>query len=88
MKEKTGDKDDQAFLEWVEFEAQCPSVSAAGFYNGTFAPQIRELMERERALAGRVASLLRELPAERAAEFERSVSEFIDGWLREHKIPA
>jgi hypothetical protein len=76
------------FLAEAEAEMQFPSISAAGFYNGMVAPQIRELMERERALAGRVASLLRELPAERAAEFERSVSEFIDGWLREHKIPA
>ncbi len=42
----------------------------------------------EHALADRLVTLLRTLPPARAAEFEHSVSDFIDQWLSRHKADA
>lgn len=40
------------------------------------------------ALADRLATVFRSLPAVRAAEFEHSISDFIDKWLSQHKASA
>lgn len=88
-----------AFLAAAEVESKMPSVSV-GLASGMIPPQLRELMQRaegepgaglpptQYALADRLVTLFRTLPAERAAEFEHSVSDFIDKWMSQHQAGA
>ena len=67
------------FLAAAETEAAHPV--GTGQIPFAIPPQLR-------ALTDRLALAFRSLPAERAAEFEHSVADFIEKWLSQHKTSA